>query len=302
MWIERTPPRLQITIALSLGAHLLALSFLASHKFSEAPQRLKLTEVEFQEEVVKPTEMEKLMTKLAAPPPAPSRVEESRIEAIEEIQKQSFQQVVGLPKSKPLEDVSELDLSRLAALPKLSLAQQAPPPAIAAQPAKRIALVRSAPSALEGLESRVVPVEELPPADFGPEISRRGFQQPELIIKQVKTERREKSGTEVPKKLNLARGGSISGEVKDREILHRENPQAPRWLEEKGVEAEVVIRFVVNPDGEVGDKVFIEKTSGYAELDRLAIESLKKFIFAPLPLNVRQVEQSGTIVIRFTFK
>ncbi len=302
MWFDNTAPRLNLTVIASLGVHVLFLSILASHKFSEAPERLKLTEVEFQEEVVKQTEMEKLMTKLVAPAPEPPRAEEVRIAAIEEIQKESFRQVVGMKAPKPLEDISDLDLTRLAALPKLDLAKQAPPPAIAAQPAKRIALVRAAPSALEGLESRVVPVEELPPADFGPEISKRGFQQPELIIKQVKAERRAQTGVDTAKKLSLARGGSISGEVKDREILHRENPAVPRWLEEKGVEAEVVIRFVVNPDGEVGDKIFVEKTSGYAELDRLAIEALKKFIFAPLPLNVRQVEQSGTIVIRFTFK
>lgn len=301
MWFDNTAPRLNLTVLLSLGVHVLALSFLASHKFSEAPERLKLTEVEFQEEIVKPTEMEKLMTKLVAPAPEPPRAEEAKIAAIEEIQKESFRQVVGMKAPKPLEDASNLDLTRLAALPKLDLAKQVPPPAIAARPAKRIALVRAAPSALEGLQSQVVPVEELPPADFGPEISRRGFQQPELIIKQVKAERRQQT-VDTAKKLSLARGGSISGEVKDREILHRENPPVPRWLEEKGVEAEVVIRFVVNPDGEVGDKVFVEKTSGYAELDRLAIEALKKFIFAPLPLNVRQVEQSGTIVIRFTFK
>jgi TonB family protein len=302
MWFDSTAPRLNITVVVSLGVHVLALSFLASHKFSEAPERLKLTEVEFQEEVVKQSEMEKLMTKLVAPQPEPPRAEEARIAAIEEIQKESFRQVVGMKAPKPLEEVTDLDLTRLAALPKFDLAKQAPPPAIAAQPTRRIALVRAAPSVLAGLESQVVPVEELPPADFGPEISKRGFQQPELIIKKVKAERREQSGVDTAKKLSLARGGSISGEVKDREILHRENPPVPRWLEEKGVEAEVVIRFVVNPDGEVGDKIFVEKTSGYAELDRLAIEALKKFMFAPLPLNVRQVEQSGTIMIRFTFK
>jgi TonB family protein len=124
-----------------------------------------------------------------------------------------------------------------------------------------------------------------------------------MIIKKVKAERKlAAQPVDAAKHLSLSRDTLISGEVKSREILHREAPVVPRWLEEKGVEAEVVISFVVNPDGEVGDRLYVEKTSGYAELDRLAIEALKKYEFAPLPLNVKQAEQKGSIVIRFTFR
>jgi TonB family protein len=122
-----------------------------------------------------------------------------------------------------------------------------------------------------------------------------------MIIKKVKAERKQGAPVDAAKHLSLSRDTLISGEVKGREILHREAPVVPRWLEEKGVEVEVVISFVVNPDGEVGDRLYVEKTSGYAELDRLAIDAIKKYEFAPLPLTVKQAEQKGSIVIRFTF-
>lgn len=302
MLLDRPQPRINIMVFVSLGLHALLIGFFGAQKFSEAPRKLKLTEVEFQEEIAKTTEMEKLMTKLVAPKPPPPSREMVRIAAIEELEKTSFTKAAGVkaaPKPK-LDDLSELDLTSLAALPKLNVAGAPPPPAIRRVPPKRIALVRNKLMGLEALDSKIVPTTDLPPADFGPEIARRGFQQPELIIKKVKAERRARATTiDKAKRLSLKRDSFISGEVKNREILHREYPAVPRWVEEKGIRAEVVIRFVVNPDGEVGDKIFIEKTSGYGELDRLAVAALKKFLFVPLPLKMKQKEQSGTIIMGF---
>ncbi|MCK5242174.1 energy transducer TonB [bacterium] len=302
MFLDRANMRVQMTVVISVGIHLALLNMFGSKKFSETPRSIKLTEIEYQEEVSKPTEIEKLMTKLAAPSKALSKTTpaSSQIEAIEELQRASFSKVVGVREQLKVDEITEADLTRLAVLPKLDIGKKLSAAPSIQKASKRIALVRSRTSASQSLESRVVPLDELPPADFGPEISRRGFQQPELIIKKVKAARREKKAKiDSVKQLSLRRDSFISGEVKNREILHREFPRVPRWLEEKGIEAKVVIRFVVNPDGEVGDKVFVEKTSGYAELDRLAIAALKKFIFAPLPLTARQAEQKGTIVIRF---
>jgi TonB family protein len=303
MFLERLNLRLEATLVLSLALHAVVLSIFLQHQFNAPAQRLELTEVEFQAEAPKPTEIEKLMNRLSVPPkpPAPAPAKARAAAAVAELERSSFQQVVGLRAAarSRADIVTEADLTRLAPLPKLDLAKAAAAPQI--QP-PRLALVRAAPSAADQLADKVVPLAELPPADFGGDLSRRGFQQPEMIIKQVKAERRAQAPTpDVSKRLSLSRDTFITGEVKDREILHREQVQAPRWLEEKGIEAEVVIGFVVNPDGEVGDKVFVQKTSGYAELDRLAVSALKKFVFAPLPLNVRQVEQNGVIVIRFTF-
>ncbi len=301
MFLDRLQQRVQITVLGSIILHLVILGMFSSKKFSEPGKRLKLTEVEFQEERVPSTELEKLMSRIAAPPKPPSRpaADVGRIAALAELEKSSFGQVVGLRQPTAQDKVTTADLTRLAALPKLSLAGQPPRPDIL--PAiRKIDLVRQQSSSQQSLQAKVVPLAELPLPDFGPEISRKKFQQPELIINKVKAERRRREPAAKKRKaLNLNRETYISGEVKSREILHREYPPVPRWLEEKGVEAEVVINFVVNPDGEVGDRVLVAKTSGYAELDRLAIAALKKFIFAPLPLTVKQVEQKGTIYMRF---
>lgn len=301
MVLERVSWRLQLTIIVSLVIHGLVLNSLGPFKPGAAKKRLELTEVEFQEEIAKPTEIEKLMNQLTVPPKAEVRAPRTSGAdiALAELEQQTFKAVVGLRAQPKADVVTESELTHLAALPKLSELKAAPAPAALAKPAKRIALVpsRSAPErSLEKIET----LAELPPADFAPDIQRRNFQQPELIIKNVKAERRQAGAAIDPnKQLSLKRDAFIGGEARGREILHREYPEVPRWLEEKGVEVEVVLSFVVNPDGEVGDRMFVEKTSGYAELDRLAMEALKRFVFAPLPLNVKQVEQKSTITIRF---
>jgi TonB family protein len=301
-FLDRPNGRLQITLIGSLVLHAVLLSMFGSGKIGPTSQKLKLTEVEYMEEAPKPTEIEKLMNKLTAPvkPLPPPTKAESIDAAMAELEKTSFKKVVGVHALPAQDMVTEADLTHLAALPKLKL-EKAPAPNLAPMPIKKINLVHAEVSPLQELDTKVVP-DELPPADFGPDISRRGFQQPELIIKKVKSERKQVTNVDAAKHLSLSRDTLISGEVKNREILHREKPAMPRWLEEKGVEAEVIISFVVNPDGEVGDRLFVEKTSGYAELDKLAIEALKKYVFAPLPLNVKQAEQKGSIIIRFTFR
>ncbi len=305
MFLDRPNGRLQVTIIGSLIMHAALLSWFGSGKFAEREKTLKLTEVEYLEEAPKPSEFEKLMNKLAAPP-KPLPQDANKVVAAEaamaELERTSFHRVVGLNAAPPaLDKISESELTHLAALPKLKPDTQAPAPNLAPIPTKKIDLVRQDASPLVELDAKVI-AGDLPPADFGPDINRRGFQQPEMIIKKVKAERKQGTNVDTAKRLSLSHDSVISGEVKTREILHKENPVVPRWLEEKGVEAEVVIAFVVNPDGEVGDRLYVEKTSGYAELDKLAVDALKKYVFAPLPLNVKQAEQKGSIVIRFTFR
>ncbi len=303
MFIDQLGWRVQTTLALSLLAHVGLLSLFGSGRFAQRPERLVLTEVEYQEEAAPPTEMEKLMRQLApaSARPAAGRQAAARAAAKAEIEQTSFREVVGMKAGTSLDQVTEADLTRLAALPK-AMAPAGPAPAGALSTPPKIALVPSPRSAASELAEQVVPLNDLPPVDWGPGISRRGFQAPEAIIKQVKAARGQQAQPPQAKKLSLRRDAFITGEVEGRELLHREYPEIPRWLEEKGVEAEVVLRFVVNPDGEVGDRIIVQKTSGYAELDRLAVAALKKFIFAPLPLTVKQAEQSGTIAIRFTLK
>lgn len=303
MFLDNFHQRIQITVLGSVVVHLVFLGMFGSKKLADPGKRLKLTEVEFQEERAPSTELEKFMSRIAAPPKPPSLAKAAdvgRIAALAELETASFQQVVGMPQKPDYDKITTADLTSLAALPKLGLAGRPPKPDILPAVPK-IGLVRKRSSSAKSLQAKVVPLAELPLPDFGPEISRKKFQQPELIINKVKAERRRQGSVAKKRRtFDLKRNTYISGEVKNRQILHREYPRVPRWLEVKGVEAEVVIDFVVNPDGEVGDRVLVAKTSGYAELDRLAIAALKKFIFAPLPLTTKQVEQKGTIYMRFT--
>jgi TonB family protein len=119
------------------------------------------------------------------------------------------------------------------------------------------------------------------------------------------------------KSLNLAsgRGGNaanlsgfrdafaVFGEIKHRKILHMKMPKYPAWAEEQGIEASAAIRVGVLADGTVDEtSVYVESTSGYPELDNLAIAAAKQFIFAPLPANKSQVVQYGSIRFAFQLK
>lgn len=88
----------------------------------------------------------------------------------------------------------------------------------------------------------------------------------------------------------------ISGGVKDRTILFQQLPKYPRWLEERGIEGNVSIKFVVLPDGSIKNNVYVEKSSGYSDLDDLGIKAIRTFRFVAIN---KQEEQGGIIVFYF---
>jgi TonB family protein len=63
------------------------------------------------------------------------------------------------------------------------------------------------------------------------------------------------------------------------------------------VEAEIELTLWVLPKGTV-DRV-VPSVKGDTELERIAIQYLKQWRFAPLAKDQPQVEQSGTIPIKF---
>ncbi len=94
---------------------------------------------------------------------------------------------------------------------------------------------------------------------------------------------------------------AVFGQIRNRKILRLKMPRYPAWAEEQGIEASVTVALSVYPDGSVNEgSVYVEATSGYAELDRLAMEAAKQFIFAPLPKSKGHKLESGSI--RFVFK
>ncbi len=90
----------------------------------------------------------------------------------------------------------------------------------------------------------------------------------------------------------------IEGPLSGRKVVKSYIPEFPSWAKEKGIlEASVAIRFYVDSYGRVMDSMKIEITSGYGALDRLSIDALKKWVFAPL-LDSTQ-KQWGVITFRF---
>jgi TonB family protein len=102
---------------------------------------------------------------------------------------------------------------------------------------------------------------------------------------------REKPVQEKPIEENLRLG--IKGDLLSRRILERPDPPRVKVR----VEAEIELTFYVTPGG--GVERVIPSVKGDAELERIAIQYLKQWRFEPLSKDQPQVEQSGTIPVKF---
>ena len=96
------------------------------------------------------------------------------------------------------------------------------------------------------------------------------------------------------------KGVEIEGPLADRKVISFEIPKFPEWARAQGIlEAAVSIRFWVSRQGDVLPNLRIEHASGYGRLDRLAMESLQSWKFAPLLFDERQW---GVITFRFVLE
>ena len=102
---------------------------------------------------------------------------------------------------------------------------------------------------------------------------------------------KERISLEKPLEENLLLG--IRGPLATRKILERPNPPQVKVK----VEAEIELALYVLPNGIV-DRA-IPSVKGDTELERIAIQYLKQWRFVPLPRDQPQVEQWGTIPIKF---
>jgi len=105
---------------------------------------------------------------------------------------------------------------------------------------------------------------------------------------------KEGSDQEKPLEENLRLG--IKGSLVRRKILER--PDLPQVKVK--VEAEIELTLWVLPTGTV-DRV-VPSVKGDTELERVAMQYLKQWRFAPLAKDQPQVEQSGTIPIKFKLR
>jgi TonB family protein len=102
---------------------------------------------------------------------------------------------------------------------------------------------------------------------------------------------KEKAAQEKPLEENLLLG--IKGPLAARKIIGRPRPPQVKVQ----VEAEIEMMLYVLPNGIV-DRV-IPSVKGDAELERIAMQYLKEWRFVPLPKDQPQVEQWGTIPMKF---
>ena len=93
-------------------------------------------------------------------------------------------------------------------------------------------------------------------------------------------------------------GSGMRGELGKRGILSKVNPEYPAFARRQGIEADVTLRVWVDPRGSVS-RVEVVKLSGTPDLDRRALEALKKWKFAPLPDEYEPVTQWGEITLHF---
>lgn len=93
-------------------------------------------------------------------------------------------------------------------------------------------------------------------------------------------------------------GASLTGPVADRPLLSYRKPLYPEWAKREGVEGSATIYFVVLPDGRVKQNVVVQKTSGFEDFDRNAIEALLAWRFEELR-GSGAGEQWGTITFHY---
>jgi TonB family protein len=97
------------------------------------------------------------------------------------------------------------------------------------------------------------------------------------------------------------KGLEIEGPLAHRKVLYYYVPPFPAWARDQGIlEADVAVRFWVSPEGDVlSDDMRIDQTSGYGDMDRLAMDALKKWKFSP---TEGEEKQWGVITFRFVLE
>ncbi|MBI4345473.1 MAG: TonB family protein, partial [Elusimicrobia bacterium] len=94
---------------------------------------------------------------------------------------------------------------------------------------------------------------------------------------------------------------SVEGPVGNRKVLRRVLPKCPDWVSQRGLELTVQLKFQVLDDGTIKRSVVIKRTSGFPDLDRLAIEALQKWKFQPLHNGVGMSNPDVWGIVSFRF-
>lgn len=93
-------------------------------------------------------------------------------------------------------------------------------------------------------------------------------------------------------------GAGMTGDLGQRRILEKVQPSYPEAARRTGIEGDVRLRVYVSAEGAVG-RVDVLKYSGTPEMDKRAIQALKRWRFAPLPEGGSAGTQWGEITMHF---
>ena len=94
----------------------------------------------------------------------------------------------------------------------------------------------------------------------------------------------------------------IRGPLSRRTVLRRTIPSYPEWAEKEGIEAGVSVHFVVLSNGKVKDNIYVVRTSGYPVMDKLVMDTLSHWQFAPLKGDLYGKEEWGVLTFYFSFE
>ncbi len=118
----------------------------------------------------------------------------------------------------------------------------------------------------------------------------------EKKVTPAKIEKADKATTQ-----RIIDGVRLVGPVADRQLISHRLPGYPEWAKREGVEATVKLYFIVLPNGRVKENIMIQKTSGFQDFDRNAIEALLIWRFEPLR-GGKTGEQWGSITFNFQLR
>jgi TonB family protein len=90
---------------------------------------------------------------------------------------------------------------------------------------------------------------------------------------------------------------TMEGPVGNRRVLKRAAPTSPDWVGARGLDLTVTVRFQVLPEGTVKPGAVIQKTSGFPEIDKRALDALKSWRFEAA---AGAPQTWGRVTFRFT--
>lgn len=92
----------------------------------------------------------------------------------------------------------------------------------------------------------------------------------------------------VPDKPTAGAPGEVMPGSRTRKRLRTVEPVVPAWVEEQGIEAYARVRYQILEDGRIGT-IELSMSSGYRELDNLAIGAVKQWLYEPGLVEYRSV-------------